>query len=109
MMKSSEMIGRKSIKADVSFPCLVDTYLVKAGNYEAGTILELNTTENYLEPLKANGIPHSILIESKILTTNGNAVVNLTGVYSGTELVLAEGLDIASFKEKLREKSIFIR
>lgn len=108
-MSKSEMIGRKNLKGNLDFPFVKSSYKLKAGVYEIGTILQLNTSSGELEPLIAVGEPHSILTDDYSNETESIlAIVYLTGCFYSGDLVLPEGKTIEDFREKLREKSIFI-
>lgn len=105
-----EKIGGRNLKNDNNFPFIRESYVLKQGTYEQGTVLQLDTTVNKLEKLTEDGIPHSIL--SRDYSNEGadiKAVVYLTGCFDVDDIVFPEGKSLEDFKEKLREKSIFVR
>lgn len=109
-MVKSEMIGGRNLKIDLGFPFIKETYKLKPGIYLEGTILQLNAETGELEPLTAAGTIHSILSgDYANETASFSAVVYLTGTFNKQELIIPENTTVDSFKEKLREKSIFIR
>lgn len=105
-----EKIGGRNLKVDNSFPFIAESYPLKQGTYEQGTILQLDTTANKLEKLAADGVPHSILSQDySNEAADIKAVVYLTGCFNAGDVVFPEGKALDDFKEKLREKSIFVR
>ena len=105
-----EKIGGRNLKVDNSFPFIKESYLLKQGIYEQGTVLQLDTTANKLEKLAADGVPHSILSQDySNEVADIKAVVYLTGCFYVGDIVFPEGKTLVDFKEKLREKSIFVR
>lgn len=105
-----EKIGGRNLKIDNSFPFIKDTYTLKQGVYEQGTILQLDIGANKLEKLQAEGTPHSILSDDySSADKDFKAVVYLTGCFNSEDLVFPDDKTLVDFKEKLREKSIFVR
>ncbi|MBC2855369.1 hypothetical protein H3N56_02530 [Cetobacterium sp. 2A] len=109
-MGKVEKIGGRNLKIDTSFPFIKESYILKQGDYEQGTILQLEEVTGKLEKLSGDGSPHSILSEDySNETAEIKAVVYLTGCFNNGDLVYPEGKSLADFKEKLREKTIFVR
>lgn len=105
-----EKIGGRNLSGDNSFPKIRESYILKQGVYEQGTVLQLDTTVNKLEKLAADGVPHSILSQDySNEAADIKAVVYLTGNFYVGDVVFPEGKTLVDFKEKLREKSIFVR
>lgn len=105
-----EKIGGRNLKADNSFPFIKESYPLKQGTYEQGTVLQLDTVTNKLEKLAVDGVPHSVLSQDySNEAADIKAVVYLTGCFNVGDVVFPDGKSLEDFKEKLREKSIFVR
>ncbi|MHA4990071.1 hypothetical protein [Cetobacterium somerae] len=105
-----EKIGGRNLSGDNAFPKIRESYILKQGIYEQGTVLQLDSTVNKLEKLAVDGVPHSILSQDySNEAADIKAVVYLTGCFYVGDVVFPEGKTLADFKEKLREKSIFVR
>lgn len=105
-----EKIGGRNLKSDNSFPFIRESYSLKKGTYEQGTVLQLDTTVNKLEKLAEDGVPHSVLADDySNEVADIKAIVYLTGCFDTGDVVFPEGKSLEDFKEKLREKSIFVR
>ena len=105
-----EKIGGRNLSGDNNFPKIRESYILKQGVYEQGTVLQLDTVTNKLEKLAVDGVPHSILSQDySNEAADIKAVVYLTGCFNASDVVFPEGKALEDFKEKLREKSIFVR
>ncbi|MFV0626610.1 MAG: head decoration protein [Alphaproteobacteria bacterium] len=96
------------------FPRVMEKVTLESGKYQKGTILgKIKSTQKYV-PLNLSAedgsqIPEAILAEDVESGSEVEAIIYLTGEFNASSLVVNSGSDVASMRDALRAKSIFIK